>query len=361
MWYRFLGFRSSILILILSLGPAFALLAAQDVPTPQPPAQQEPSAPGVRTIEEVNKQLFDMARVAPGIKLRDEYRIGPEDLLDVNVFEVPELTRVVRVSGDGSISLPLIGRVMVAGLSASQLQRSIADELRGPYVNDPQVSIFVREFHSQPVMVMGSVAKSGIYNLQGSKTLLEVLAEAGGLAGDAGQIVRISRRKQPAENLPPGATAERTAAPDTERIEIDMEQLLRSGNLELNVPIYGGDIINVEKAGIVYVSGEVGRPGGYVLKNRGREQLTVLQILALAGGVRPFAAKKQSRIIRTDDTGQRHEIALNLDKVLAGKAEDPVLRPDDILFVPGSAARPVLNRAIESAIALVTGVVIWRR
>lgn len=318
-------------------------------------------SPGVRTIEEVNKQLFDMARMAPGIKLRDEYRIGPEDLLDVNVFEVPELTRVVRVSGDGSVSLPLIGRVMVAGLSTSQLQKSIADALRDRYVKDPQVSIFVREFHSQPVMIMGSVAKPGIYNLQGSKSLLEVLAEAGGLAGDAGQIVRISRRKQSSEKLPEAVTAEGTVAPDLERIEIDMEQLLRSGNLELNVPIYGGDVINVEKAGVVYVSGDVGRPGGYVLKNRGREQLTVLQILALAGGVNRYAAKKQSRIIRTDEMGQRHEIALNLDKVLAGKAEDPVLKPDDILFVPSSAARPVLNRAIETAITLVTGVVIWRR
>lgn len=353
--------ESFVLCLFLWLGPAAGLGVAQDEPVPARPAERQPASSDLRTIEDVNKQLFDLARLAPGVKLRDEYRIGPEDLLDVNVFEVPELTRVARVAGDGTVSLPLVGRLRAAGLTTTQLQQAIADALRDRYVKDPQVSIFVREFHSQPVMVMGSVAKPGIYHLEGSKSLLEMLAEAGGLGADAGQTARISRRKPPAEKLSEPRTTEGAASGEIERIEIDMEQLLRSGNLNLNIPIYGDDIINVEKAGIVYVSGDVVRPGGYVLKNRGREQLTVLQVLALAGGVNRFAAKNHTRIIRTDEMGQRREIALNLDKVLAGKAEDPALKPDDILFVPTSAARPILTRVMESLLYTATGVVIWRR
>lgn len=349
-----------LITLVLLLGRAWCV-QAQDPPLIQPVEPAKPPSPPVQRVEEVNKRLFDMARFAPGISLKDEYHIGPEDLLDVNVFEVSELNRIVRVAGDGYISLPLIGKIMAAGFSSTQFQEKIAGALRDRYVKDPQVSVFVREFHSQPVMVMGAVAKPGIYQLEGPKTLLEILAMAGGLAGDAGQMVRITRHKQPGETLPAGATTEHTPPATIERIEVDMEQLLRSGDLSLNIPIYGGDVINVERAGIVYVSGEVSRPGGYVLKNRGREELTVMQILSLAGGTTRFAARKQARIIRTDESGQRHEIALNLDKVLAGKTEDPVLKADDILLVPGSATKPIFTRTIETTIAVLTGVIIYRR
>jgi polysaccharide export outer membrane protein len=150
------------------------------------------------------------------------------------------------------------------------------------------------------------------------------------------------------------------AAVSAEAVEINLKDLLESGDPSFNVPVFPGDIVKVNRAGIVYVVGEVQKPGGFVLKSN--ENISVLQALALAEGLTRTSAKSHARIIRTEESsGQRTEIPIDLGKILAGKSEDPMLQPKDIVFVPNSAARSALYRSAEAAISIVTGVVIWRR
>jgi len=298
--------------------------------------------------------------------------------VDVTVFEAPELNRSVRVSASGEISLPLLGAVKAAGLTPRELEFVLQELLRRTYMKDPHVGVYVREMMSHPVSVFGAVEKPGVYQIRGSKTLLEVLSMAEGLADDAGDMVIVMRGASflpvpPSWESNPAPLAESNGgipqgsmspAPGSssggEGIEVNLKSLLESGDPSFNVPIYPGDIVKVTRAGIVYVVGEVKKPGGFVLKSN--ENISVLQAIALGEGLTRTAAKGQTRIIRTDpQTGERTEIPVNLGKILDGKASDPMLQPKDIVFVPNSAARSALYRSGEAAISIVTGVIIWRR
>lgn len=330
-------------------------------------AQQPPlPTPGqeLRTTEEWNKRLQELLRQSQPVRLASapEYRIGPEDLVEISVFEAPDLSRSVRVSAGGEISLPLLGAVQAAGLTPRELELVLAELLRRAYMKDPHVSVFVREMQSHPVSVFGAVKKPGVFQIRGTKTLIEMLSMAEGLADDAGDTVILMRGGALAsgqqEKNDAGPEANTTPAAPT--LEVNLKELLESGDPRHNLPVSPGDIIKVTRAGIVYVVGDVKRPGGFVLKSN--ENISVLQALALAEGLARTAAKSQARIIRTDEkTGERTEIGLNLKRILAGKASDPLLRPKDIVFVPNSAARSGLYRGAEAAISIITGVIIWRR
>jgi polysaccharide export outer membrane protein len=312
----------------------------------------------------------------------NEYRIGPEDLLEITVFEAPELNRSVRVSASGEFSLPLLGAVKAVGLTPRELEFVLQELLRRTFMKEPHVGVFVRELQSHPVSVVGAVKKPGVFQIRGTKTLLEMLSMAEGLAEDAGDTILVMRaaglrgfpsqdeNKQDVgtQSSPPVERANETDAASSSpkeptldgTVEINLKNLLESGNPRYNVPIYPGDIVKVARAGIVYVVGEVKKPGGFVLKSN--ENISVLQALALAEGVTRTSAKSQARIIRTDQsTGQRTETALDLSKILAGKAPDPLLRPKDIVFVPNIGARSALYRGAEAAISILSGVAIYRR
>lgn len=369
-------------------------LAAQTGSHPIPSSQAEESESGVRrlspppsnleTTEAWNRRLEELLRSAEPVPVAapQEYRIGPEDLLDITVFDAPELNRSLRVSASGEISLPLLGAVKAAGLSPRELEFVLQELLRRTYMNDPHVGVYVREMESHPVSVFGAVEKPGIFQIRGTKTLLEVLSMAEGLADDAGDTVIVMRgaslRSTPVQkndnqevsagsSLPVSegdpATGVSLPAKDPtgeDAVEINLKDLLESGDPRYNVSVYSGDIVKVTRAGIVYVVGEVKKPGGFVLKSN--ENISVLQAIALGEGLTRTAAKKHTRIIRTDEqTGERTEIAIDLGKILAGKARDPMLRPKDIVFVPNSTARSALYRAGEAAIATVSGVIVWRR
>jgi len=157
-----------------------------------------------------------------------------------------------------------------------------------------------------------------------------------------------------------GGTAAGSAEPAAaDTVSVNLKDLLQSGDVRSNVPIYPGDIVKVARAGIVYVVGEVKKPGGFVLRNN--ESLSVLQALALAEGLSRTAAKSHARIIRTDSEGRRREVPINLDKVLAGKAADPFLEPNDVVFIPNSAARSAFFRGLEATVGTLSGLVIYRR
>lgn len=344
-----------LLVSLLSCGAA----AGQSATQSSAPAQK----PALETTEDVNRRLAQMQRMQTAAEesgAAGEYRIGPEDLLEITIFEAPEMNRALRVSASGEISLTLLGAVRAAGLTPRELESVLAELLRRSYMKDPHVGVFVKELQSRPVSVFGAVYKPGVFQVRGTKTVVEMLSLAEGLAADAGDTVIIMR----GAGFPAGGAAEEAGsektAPRAETLEINLKSLLESGDSRFNVPVFPGDIVKVTRAGIVYVVGEVKRPGGFTLKSN--ENISVLQALALAEGLTRTSARSQARIIRTDEvTGKRVEVAVNLSRVLAGKAEDPLLRPRDIVFVPNSAARSALARGSEAALSILTGVVVWRR
>lgn len=296
---------------------------------------------------------------AVAVPTRD-YRIGPEDLLEISVYEASDLDRTVRVSAAGAISLPLLGAVRAAGLTSRQLEAVIEELLRRKYMKDPHVSVFVKEIKSHPVSVFGAVERPGVYQIRGAKTLVEVLSMAQGVADDAGDTVIVERDAVFASPPKKNGASSAQSAGASPTLRIPLKGLLDSGNPRDDVLVYPGDVVKVTRAGIVYVVGEVKRPGGFTLKTN--ENISVLQALALAEGLTRTSAAKHALIIRTSESsGKRQEIPINLDKILKGRAPDPMLRPRDIVFVPNSTGRAAFYRGAEAALSIAGGVIIYRR
>jgi polysaccharide biosynthesis/export protein len=346
---------------------------------------QNPSQPNLETAEDWNRRLANLLNsnpTAPSASAH-EYRIGPEDVLSINVFEAQELNREVRVSGDGEISLPLLGSVRATGLTPRELEFVLQELLHRTYMKDPHVSVFVREMQSHPVSVMGAVRRPGVFQIRGSKTLLEVLSLAEGLADDAGETVVIMRgaaltqeQESAVDHLAPtdqpssraqntgqvlavslGPTGNPSVSESTVQ-QINLKELLESADSRNNPLVYPGDIVKVTRAGVVYVIGEVRKPGGFALKSNGN--ISVVQALALSEGLTHTAAKGNARIIRTDpQSGERKETPIDLGKILAGKAPDPMLEAKDIVFVPNSAAKSTLGRGAEVAAQTLTGLLVF--
>jgi polysaccharide export outer membrane protein len=276
-----------------------------------------------------------------------EYRIGADDLIEVSVFEVPELAAASRVTASGTISMPLIGPVSVAGYTPQEVERSVEEALKKNYVNDPHVTVFVREYASQPVSVLGAVKLPGIYQIKGQKSLLDMLAMAQGIdATSAGKIIQVIRAK--------GADQ---AVAASETLTVDIEDLLDNGKTELNIPIFAGDSVNVLRAGSVFVVGEVVRPNEFVLRNG--KNVTVMQAVALANGTTREAKKNNCSIIRYHRDGTKEEIRVDLGKVLSGGAVDVTMMPNDILFVPAAKVKSSLSRALDSTISVAVGRMIY--
>lgn len=245
-------------------------------------------------------------------------QIGSGDLLEIAVFDSPELAGRVRVSSDGNITLPLIGKLRVGGLSPEQAQGLVATQLKERnFVKDPQVSVFVTEYATQVVYVLGEVMRPGPYPLMGSHRFLDFISAAGGFTSRAGRAVTITTRADP-----------------------DHPRTLEAGRLakDSNPELAAGDSVLVSQAGIVYVLGDVVRPGGFFLNKD--VALTVLQALALAEGTLPTAAKSSAMLIRTTAKG-REEIPIDLKKIMRSKSIDLAMLDNDILFVPGSMSKGI--------------------
>jgi len=299
--------------------------------------------------------------------LGPNYVIGPEDVLEIDVFNVPELSTKreggtgggVRVANDGTITLPLLGRVQAAGLTAQQLVERLQAKWGETYLQNPQVTVFVKEFQAKPVSIIGPVEKPGLYYLTARRNLLEVLSMAGGLATRgtlaAGRTVLVTR-KSGFKDLP---SVEGLRLLDPGRVEINLQKLLYGQEPALNIEIIPLDTIAVSRADIVYVVGAVRKAGGFVLEDR--EKVTVLQALAMAEGLEGTAARGSARIIRRGEDGSKTEIPVDLGKILKGRSRDMELAANDILFVPDSTGKVAGKRASEAAIGIVSGLIIWRR
>jgi polysaccharide biosynthesis/export protein len=304
------------------------------------------------------QQLAEQAQAHP-----TDTPVGSGDLLHVDVFDVPELSRDVRVSDTGEISYPLVpGRIAVSGKTPFQLEMELQRLLiENGLVSHPEVSVFVREQNSQPVSVVGAVNHTLVYQVVRPTTLLEVLAAAGGISDTAGDVVIVTRPNKPdVAKVEPASTAA-NSEPDQQKITVRIRDLLESGDSVYNIPILGGDTVTVPPAGIVYVLGfGVAQPGGYVLQSHG-EQVTVLKALALAHGLTSFAKSDSAVIMRNNPaTGQRDLIPVRIKEMEQHKTADVPLKSNDILYVPDSAGKKALARGAQAALGIGTGVAVYR-
>lgn len=382
-------------------------------------AQAGGAQPVLQTPQQVNDRIRELSATLRGMP--HDYVIGAGDLIQVSIFDVPELTREVRVSQTGTIGIPLVPvRLHVAGLTEMQAEQKIAEILEtNGLVTHPDVSVSVKEHKSKPITIVGAVVHPMVYEADRTVTLLEVLAEAGGVAGDASDTVIVTRpaldipsdAAEPPEigpeqplparapgnagiqnGSPPSSSSTAASAPDSvsgktgtssaastalpvpERtnspvqaeppplantITVNLGELMESGDTRSNITLQAGDVVTVPHAGIVYVLGAVSRAGGYVLSND-RSQMTTLKILALAGGMTRTAKSDKAVIVRKDNQGQQHQVFVDLKKVLNRQTEDLQLQPSDILYVPESGSKQALLRAMEFGLALGSGVALYR-
>jgi polysaccharide export outer membrane protein len=303
--------------------------------TEKPDSQVESPAPAPQPTSVPDKPANSAADI-PSSRLT----LGPGDLVEVSVYGVPELSTKARIGDNGDLYLPLINYVHVEDLSVDEAQKLIEKRFAdGGFVRDPHVTVLIDEYASQAISMLGEVSKPGAYPIYGEHRLFDMITAAGGLTDKAGRKVTIRHRNDPDK--------------------VETVELSRNLNdkPESNVPVYPGDTIEVQRAPIIYVVGDVGRPSGILVDNG---TLTVLQALALAGGTNHTAKLNDTRILRKSSgpTGLT-ETRLPLKKMLEAKAPDVPLEPNDILFIPRSGAKVVAARSFDAAMAITTGVVIY--
>ncbi|MGB8535475.1 MAG: polysaccharide biosynthesis/export family protein [Acidobacteriaceae bacterium] len=284
------------------------------------------------------------------------YILGPEDQITVRIFAADDIPdKPVQIDNDGTVTLPMIGSVHAAGLTVEQFQVNLVTAYK-KYFKDPQVTVQVNDFRSQPVSVAGNVTTPGVVQLRGNRNLMEVIGQAGGLRADAGDSVLITRNLSEGPIPVSGAFTDPSGKYSVAHINI--RSIMSGKDPEENIQIKPHDVINVPRARLVYVLGNVGRPGGYVMSEN--ETMSLTQALALAGGWDKTAALSGARILRADGGPTREQIPLNIKKIMENKAPDLELRPDDILFVPNSLTKVVSSRGVETAISLGTGLLVFR-
>jgi len=292
-----------------------------------------------------------------GSQIRSTYLLGPDDQLEISGPELTDLSnKPVRIDGEGDIAVPLAGPVHVAGLTVQQTEQELGKVL-SKYIRHPQVVVNVAEVRSQPVSVLGAVNSPGVHQVQGHKTVLEMLAMAGGIRQDAGYSIRITREVEWGCIPLPGAQLDGSGRYSV--AEVNLRKIMDAKTPEENIQIFPHDVISVPKAEMVYVIGEVKRSGGFVLGEH--QSISVLQALSLAEGLNTGADPRHAKILRLKpEADQRVEVAVDVKDALNGKKPDTPLQGEDILFIPGSTGKKAALRGLEAAIQTGTGLAIWR-
>jgi polysaccharide biosynthesis/export protein len=280
-------------------------------------------------VTQINSALASAA--VDGSTSSADYRLGAEDLLEITIFNVESGTGLIprtvqmRVSQQGTIALALLGDIPVAGLTTAGLEQLLRQRYQ-EYVRNPQVGVQVKDYRSQQVSVMGAVPKPGVYQLTGPKTLVDVLSMAGGINERSGKKVHIYRQE----------------GDERQTYVVDLLALANNPTL-LNMPVQPRDAIHVPEAGMFFVDGSVGRPGSYPLLR----PYTLTQALAVAGGVNEEMANYSGVVIfRQRDAPEPDRIPINLKDIIAGQAVDPPITPDDVILVPMSTVKYVVDRFI---------------
>jgi len=290
-----------------------------------------------------------------------DYTLGPDDQIVVRAEDVDEITQTpIRIDPKGNINLPLVGRLHVAGMTAEQLENFLKDRLK-KYLQDPEVFVYLSDLRSQPISILGAVNNPGVHQLEGHKTLFEILSLAGGLRQDAGYSVKITRRLRWGRIPLPDAKEDPSAQFCI--ASVNVKSIMDATRPENNIEIKPDDVISVPKGDIVYVVGAVRKPGGFILGDN--ETLSALQILSLAEGLDRFAGAQNAMIMRpVPSSSDRTKIPVNLKKLMAGKGSDVPLRANDILYIPSSGRKAATVRALEAALGMGTqigaGIAIYR-
>ena len=263
-----------------------------------------------------------------------DYTIGPGDLLVITALEVSELEKVkVRVGAEGVVRLPLLGTVTTRGRTARELESDLAARLRDKYLYDPQVSVFIEEYRSQRVAVLGEVNKPGVYEVSEKRTLTDMLALAGGLTPGADQVVYLLRN----------ATGARRPAAAGDLVRIDLEQLLAGADPALNVKVGSGDVVSVPKSGEFFLGGAVKKPGAYPIKGK----LTVEQAIYLGEGLREDADLTNIQVLRDVGEPKNTVLQVNLEHLATAATPGPALKKNDVVFVGTSGPKALLYGALE--------------
>ncbi|HKY08340.1 MAG TPA: polysaccharide biosynthesis/export family protein [Candidatus Binatia bacterium] len=334
------------IIRVVSAITASMMLGCGSVPQPKAPAQAPSAMAGDSTaaVNEINKALSLSSAQSSGSPL--DYRIGPEDLLQVTIFNIPEQDAratprmvMLRVSQQGVIVVPLAGEVNVKGKTVSDVQSELAKRY-SKYIKNPQIGVMVTEYR-QRVSVMGAVQKPGVFELTGPKTVMDMLALAGGVTEKAGNQVHVYRQDEKGNR---------------QSMVIDLMVLANNtgaisdgpNTQAVNMAMQAGDVINVPQSGMFFVDGAVGKPGSYPL---GRNY-TLRQALATAGGVDVELADYSGVTINRRHAAEKMEtIQVDLDAVVAGTAKDPLIQPDDVILVPTSGLKYFVKRFVGTIIS----------
>jgi len=279
--------------------------------------------------EKLNVQLVQKGAELKRPLSSADYKIGPEDLLEINVFQAQELNTVVRVSSSGYIKLPLIEKIKAAGLTVAELESLICKNLE-KYLTEPVVGVFIKEYRSQQIAVLGSVKTPSVYYATGQRYLLDLLSMAGGLSPDAGDICIVQRG---------GSGNGSQDKQDIEKIVIDLDALLVKGNIDLNIPLFSGDVIHVPQAGIFFVDGAINSPGSFQLKGK----ITLAQALSMAKGLNYEATRSDIKIYRDNGKAEREVISIDYDSILNRKSPDIEIKDKDIIIVSRSGFKSFIK------------------
>jgi polysaccharide export outer membrane protein len=292
----------------------------------------------------------------------DTYALGIDDQLMVKALDAEEVTTTapIRIDARGNITLPMIGRIHAAGLTTEQLADLLEEQLK-KYLQHPDVSVYLVEMRSQPISILGAVTTPGVHQLQGHKTLFEVISLAGGVRLDAGYSIKITRRIEWGRIPLPDAKDDPTGRYSIASVNI--KNIMDAENPAENIEIKPEDVISVPKGELIYVIGSVRKPGGFVLGEN--QHLSALQVLSLAEGLDHFADSRHARIMRpVPGTEARMEIPLDMKALLDGKTADVPLQANDLLFVPNSgkkaAAAQALTTVLGMGTSIGTGLAIYR-
>lgn len=254
---------------------------------------------------------------------KGDYVIGPEDLIEISVYQVEELNRTSRVSSSGFIKLPLVGTIKVVGFTAPELENEISKKLQ-QYLQEPIVSVFIKEYRSQSITILGAVKTPQVYVVTRQKFLIDMFSIAGGLTNDAGDMCYVRR--------------------GNETLIINIRDLLVGGDMNLNVPVFSGDIIHVPIGGVIFVDGSVNSPGSFVMQGT----ITLTQAIAMAKGFKFEAIRDELKVYRDSGKATRDIIDVDYDSILAKKSPDIFLKDKDVLIVPKSGVKGFWNGFVQS-------------
>jgi polysaccharide export outer membrane protein len=285
------------------------------------------------------------------------YVLGANDRIVVRCVNADEFSPTpVRIDNDGQVTLPFVGRVGLAGLTVTDAEKQLTDRL-SEFIQHPQIQLNVVESHSQPVSVFGAVRNPGAYQLEGRKTLAEILSMAGGLRPDVGQTLKLTRRA--AWGPIPLPTSEQRTEGDVTAAEVNVDELVRGSAPFSDIEVRPHDVISVSQAELVYVVGQVRKPGGFAMTGGG--DFTVLQALSMAEGLERTAAPKRAKILRKHGSSGRVELPVNLERILSGRAPDISLQAEDVLFVPNNAAKNAGMKTLDAILQTTMGMAIYGR